>query len=274
MSSTEDQVFTFAIGEDTSSNTETGQLEHRLTDREVSLFDAPSAKGLCDHWCTQPGLSLHSSSISLQIADGVDQSVLLEDRSPLPIVASSVYIASQGMGLPRTFGEIAFVAGVNEMIILDTYSQIMQHQLPLAETLSMALGGNACDQANAIFREAGFDSECLEDRTAGSMGEEYDLEADEHRLLLTTMTNDFASVPHDVELDEIHAALGVEELGTMPVTASPSPLSLFPSLSTKATIPNLNSLRAISTQNLDYSSSLKVGCQTRLGIFVNWTLLH
>ena len=83
--------------------------------------NATSAAGFCGRFCNQLLMSIPSMNVAVGIAENMANVGSLAGRSPLSGAAASIYMASQLMGEPRSFREIAAVAGVSDGTIRTAY---------------------------------------------------------------------------------------------------------------------------------------------------------
>lgn len=82
---------------------------------------ATNAAEFCGRYCNALLMSIPSMNVAVGIAENIANVGSLAGRSPLSGAAASIYMASQLMGEPRTFREIAAVVGVSDGTIRTAY---------------------------------------------------------------------------------------------------------------------------------------------------------
>lgn len=79
---------------------------------------------LCNRFCNLLDLPYQITNVSSQLADRVTSMGDLAGRSPLSIVAASIYMASYLMGFGKPAKEISQVAHVSDGTIRGAYKQL------------------------------------------------------------------------------------------------------------------------------------------------------
>lgn len=92
-----------------------------LVEEEIETV---SNKDFVARFCSQMGLGIAIQNGAIEVVNRVDQLGFLAGKSPLTICAAAIYLISQLSDTPKTFRDIAPVAGVVEGTIRGAYVQM------------------------------------------------------------------------------------------------------------------------------------------------------
>jgi transcription initiation factor TFIIB len=99
-----------------------------LVEEEIEVV---SNENFVARFCSQLGLGIAIQNGAIEVVKRVDKMGFMAGKSPLTICAAAIYMVSQLSETPKSYKDIAPVAGVVEGTIRSAYSQLYAHRMEI-----------------------------------------------------------------------------------------------------------------------------------------------